>query len=141
VNAVIPFLCGALFSAGVCISGMVRPSKVLGFLDFGGAWDASLLLVMSTALALHVVAWRVVKSMRRPRFGDAFPGSPPAMIDARLIGGAAIFGVGWGLSGFCPGPSLISVLSGATASFVFVGTMLVAMLVYERTTTGSSGDA
>jgi uncharacterized membrane protein YedE/YeeE len=141
MNAVIPFLCGALFSAGVCISGMVRPSKVLGFLDFGGAWDASLLLVMATALALHVVAWRIVKSMRGPRFGAAFPSAPSGLVDARLVGGASIFGVGWGLSGFCPGPSLISVLSGATASFVFVGTMLAAMFVYERTTNGSSGDA
>jgi uncharacterized membrane protein YedE/YeeE len=132
MKALIPFLCGALFSAGVCISGMVRPSKVLGFLDFGGAWDASLLLVMASALALHVVAWRVVKGMTRPRFGAAFPGPASQVIDTRLVGGAALFGVGWGLSGFCPGPALVALVSGTTASFVFVGSMLAAMLAFDR---------
>ena len=130
-RAVLPLICGALFGAGVCLSGMVRPSKVLGFLDFGGAWDASLLLVMASALALHVVAWRVVKRMRTPRFGGEFPGAPSPIIDARLLGGAAVFGVGWGISGYCPGPALLSVLSGATASFVFVGAMGAAMLLFD----------
>lgn len=132
MNAIIPLFCGALFSAGVCLSGMVRPSKVLGFLDFGGLWDASLLLVMGSALALHVVAWRIVKRMTGPRFGTAFPAPPEQIIDARLIGGAALFGVGWGLSGFCPGPALVTLVSGSTASFVFVGTMLAAMLAFDR---------
>jgi uncharacterized protein len=136
VNALIPLVCGALFSAGVCLSGMVRPSKVIGFLDFGGAWDASLLLVMASALALHAVAWRIVKTMTnarpRPKFGSAFPGPPAPVIDARLIGGAAMFGVGWGLSGFCPGPAVVSLVSGTTASFVFVGAMAAAMLALDR---------
>lgn len=128
-RAIIPLISGALFGAGVCVSGMIRPSKVLGFLDFGGAWDASLLIVMGVALTLHVFAWRIVKAMRRPRFGDAFPPPAPSMIDVRLIGGAALFGVGWGISGFCPGPAILSVLSGATASFVFVGAMTIGMLI------------
>jgi uncharacterized membrane protein YedE/YeeE len=132
VNAVLPFLCGALFAAGVCIAGMVRPSKVLGFLDLGGAWDASLALVMASALALHVVAWRIVKTIPRPRFGSTFPGPPSTVIDVRLIGGAALFGVGWGIGGFCPGPAIISLVSGTTASFVFVGAMLATMFAYDR---------
>ncbi len=136
MNAIIPLFCGALFSAGVCISGMVRPSKVIGFLDFGGAWDATLLVVMATALTLHVIAWRVVKAMTRraprPKFGAAFPGPPPARVDLRLVGGAALFGIGWGLSGYCPGPALVSIVSGSTASFVFAGAMLAAMLAFER---------
>ena len=132
MNAIIPLLCGALFSAGVCIAGMVRPSKVLGFLDFAGAWDASLMIVMASALALHVVAWRVIKGVARPRFGTAFPGPPSPVIDRRLIGGAALFGVGWGISGFCPGPAVVSLASGVTASFVFVGAMLAAMFVFAR---------
>jgi len=132
MNAIIPLLCGALFGAGVCLSGMVRPSKVIGFLDFGGAWDASLLLVMASALALHVVAWRIVKGMTGPRFGTAFPGPAASVIDVRLVGGAALFGVGWGLSGFCPGPAVVSLVSGTTASFVFVGAMLAAMLAFDR---------
>ena len=128
-RAIIPLLSGALFGAGVCVSGMIRPSKVLGFLDFGGAWDPSLLVVMAVALTLHVIAWRVVKAMRAPRFGDAFPSAPSSTIDARLIGGAALFGVGWGISGFCPGPAILSVLSGATVSFVFVGAMMIGMTI------------
>jgi hypothetical protein len=136
VSAIIPLFCGALFAAGVCISGMVRPSKVIGFLDFGGAWDASLLLVMASALVLHVFAWRIVKSTASarsgPRFGTAFPGPPASVIDVRLVGGAALFGIGWGLSGFCPGPAVVSIVSGSTASFVFVGAMLAAMFVFDR---------
>ena len=132
MGALIPLLCGALFGAGVCISGMVRPSKVLAFLDFGGAWDASLLLVMGAALLLHVVAWQLVKRARAPRFGTAFPGPPSSIIDTRLVGGAVLFGIGWGISGYCPGPAILSTLSGATSSLVFVGAVAISMVVYDR---------
>jgi hypothetical protein len=128
MNALIAAVCGALFTAGVCISGMVRPSKVLGFLDFGGSWDPSLALVMASALALHAIAWRIVKRTPSPPFGSQFPRAPSQTIDRRLIGGAAIFGVGWGISGFCPGPAIVSIVSGATSSLVFVGAMAAAML-------------
>lgn len=138
-RAILPLISGALFGAGVCVSGMVRPSKVLGFLDFGGRWDASLLLVMGAALVFHVVAWRIVKRSSTPRFGSAFPGPPSRIIDARLVGGAAVFGVGWGISGYCPGPALLSVLSGATSSIVFVGTMALAMLLFESARSDSDG--
>ena len=123
---------GALFGAGVCISGMVRPSKVIAFLDFGGAWDPSLLLVMASALAICAIAWRVVARLRTPRFGVAFPPPPATTIDLRLIGGAIVFGVGWGLAGFCPGPAIVSIVSGVRASFVFVGAMAGAMLAFQR---------
>jgi uncharacterized protein len=139
-RAVLPLLSGALFGAGVCVSGMVRPSKVLGFLDFGGAWDASLLLVMAAALSLHIVVWRIVKRMRAPRFGGAFPGPPSPILDARLLGGAAVFGVGWGISGYCPGPAILSVLSGATSSLVFVAVMALTMVLYDRMKSGDSTD-
>ena len=132
MNALIALVCGALFGAGVCISGMVRPSKVLGFLNVGGAWDPSLLLVMASGLVVSVIAWRLVKQLRAPRFGAAFPGPPSPVIDARLVGGAALFGLGWGISGYCPGPAIASVVSGVTASFVFVAAMLAGMLVVER---------
>lgn len=132
-RAILPLISGALFGVGVCVSGMVRPSKVLGFLDFGGAWDASLLLVMGSALLLHVVAWRIVKRQRAPKFGTAFPDPPSKIIDLRLLGGAAIFGVGWGISGYCPGPAILAVLSGATSSLVFVGAMGAAMLLFNAT--------
>jgi uncharacterized protein len=132
MTAVIALICGALFSAGVCISGMVRPSKVLGFLDFGGAWDPSLALVMGSALVLHVIAWRLIKGKSAPRFGTAFPGPPSTIVDTRLIAGAAIFGIGWGISGFCPGPAIVSLVSGVPASFVFVGAMGAAMLAFRQ---------
>ena len=129
MNALVPLLCGAIFSAGVCISGMVRPSKVLGFLDFGGAWDATLMVVFATALALHVIAWRVVKASRGPRFGDRFPGPPSKVVDARLLGGAALFGIGWGLAGYCPGPAVVAVVSGARSALVFMAAMLVGIAI------------
>ena len=131
MNALVPLLCGAIFSAGVCISGMVRPSKVLGFLDFGGAWDATLMVVFATALALHVIAWRVVKAARArpPAFGGQFPGPPSKVIDARLLGGAALFGIGWGLAGYCPGPAVVAVVSGARSALVFMAAMLVGIAI------------
>lgn len=132
MRAAIAVLAGALFGAGICISGMIRPSKVLAFLDLGGAWDPSLLLVMASALSLHVVAWRVIKGRPKPPFGTAYPGPASPVIDARLVGGAALFGVGWGISGFCPGPAILSVLSGATASFVFVGVVALSMLAFDQ---------
>jgi uncharacterized membrane protein YedE/YeeE len=129
---VLAFLCGALFAAGACISGMVRPSKVLGFLDVLGPWDATLMFVMAAALAIHIVAWRVIKRATRPRFGAAFPGAPSCVIDAKLVGGAALFGIGWGLAGYCPGPAVVSIVSGATGSFVFLATMLAGMSLARR---------
>lgn len=128
----IALVCGGLFAAGVCLSGMVRPSKVVGFLDFAGAWDATLLVVMASAMSLQIVAWRLVKRASGPRFGRAFPGPATGGIDAKLVGGAALFGVGWGLAGYCPGPAIVSVVSGSTASLVFVGAMVAAMLAYHR---------
>jgi len=128
---IIALVCGALFSAGVCISGMVRPSKVLGFLDFGGRWDATLLVVMASAMAIHVLAWRVVKAARAPRFGDKFPGPPSNVIDARLVGGAALFGLGWGLAGYCPGPAIVAVVSGAKSTLVFVAAMLAGIAIVQ----------
>ena len=127
----IALLGGALFGAGVCISGMVRPSKVLGFLNFGGAWDASLLLVMASALVVSMITWRIVAKLRTPPFGTAFPEPPSPLVDARLVGGAAVFGVGWGLAGYCPGPALVSLVSGVTGSLVFCVAMLAGMFAIE----------
>lgn len=129
---VLALICGALFAAGACISGMVRPSKVLGFLDLGGRWDATLLFVMASALAIHIVAWRAVKRGRAPRFGAGYPGPPSSTIDAKLVGGAALFGVGWGLAGYCPGPAVVSIVSGAPSSLVFVTAMVIGIVLARR---------
>jgi len=128
----VAFLCGVLFAAGACVSGMVRPSKVLGFLDLGGAWDATLLFVMASALAIHFLAWRVVKNATAPRFGTRYPGPPSQTIDRRLLGGAVLFGLGWGLAGYCPGPAVVSIVSGATSSIVFVTAMVIGILLARR---------
>ncbi len=131
-DAATALVCGGLFAAGVCISGMVRPSKVLGFLDFGGHWDPSLLVVFATALAIHALAWQLVKRASGPRLGAAFPDPPSRTVDLRLVGGAALFGLGWGLAGFCPGPAVVSLVSGARGSLVFVAAMVVGMLAWQR---------
>jgi len=127
----VALLGGAIFGAGVCISGVVRPSKVLGFLNVGGPWDATLLVVMASALVISILMWRIVAKLRTPPFGTAFPDPPSPLVDARLVGGAAIFGIGWGLSGYCPGPALVSLVSGVTGSFVFCVAMLAAMFAVE----------
>ena len=118
----LPLIAGMLFGLGVCVSGMVRPSKVLAFLNFGGAWDATLLVVMGSALIVHAIAWRFAKN------------APPAsqVIDARLVGGAALFGLGWGFSGYCPGPAVVSIVSGVPGVLVFVASMIVGMLIVHR---------
>lgn len=121
---IVALIAGALFGAGVCLSGMVRPTKVLAFLDVRGGWDPTLMVVFAAALAVTAVAWRVVARAKAPRFGTAFPGPPGAVIDARLVVGSMVFGVGWGLVGYCPGPAVVSLVSGATSSFVFIGGML-----------------
>jgi uncharacterized protein len=122
VKRALPLIAGALFGVGVCVSGMVRPSKVLAFLNFGGVWDATLLVVMGSALIVHALAWRFVKH------------APPAsnVIDAKLVGGAAIFGLGWGLSGYCPGPAVVSIVSGVPGALVFVAAMIAGMVLVDR---------
>lgn len=121
---------GALFSVGLALSGMTQPQKVVGFLDFTGAWDPSLALVMGAALAVYVPGYFVLRRLRSepvlaPRF--VVPRQQP--IDARLVGGAALFGIGWGLAGFCPGPALTSLAAAAPAALAFVPAMLVGALV------------
>jgi uncharacterized membrane protein YedE/YeeE len=128
---VLALVCGILFGVGVCVSGMVRPSKVLAFLDLRGDWDPSLLLVMGTALAVQAVAWAIVRRMRAPLLGGRFPGPATGGLDARLAGGAALFGLGWGLGGFCPGPAMVSTVTGATGSLVFVASMAAGMLGHQ----------
>ena len=120
--------CGAVFSVGLCISGMTRPSKVLGFLDFFGSWDPSLAAVMVGAIGVAALAFRLSAGRDRPLLDDRFR-VPPAgeAVSARLVAGAAIFGVGWGLSGICPGPAVTTLVSGHLGPLVFVAAMVVGM--------------
>lgn len=120
------FAAGALFAAGLAVGGMTRPSKVRGFLDFGGAWDPTLLFVMGGAVMVYFTAHRLLKKRPAPLFDTKFHLPTRRDIDARLLTGAAIFGVGWGLAGYCPGPGLASLASGV-APVVFVAAMVAGM--------------
>lgn len=127
-----PFLAGALFATGLGLSGMTQPAKVTAFLDFAGNWDPSLAFVMAGAIGVYAVLYRVI--IRRPTSLDGAQFALPSQIriDARLVVGAAIFGAGWGLAGFCPGPAITSLAGGMPAAVVFVPAMLVGMIVYGR---------
>ncbi len=121
----LPFFAGVLFAAGLCISGMTEPMKVQNFLDFFGSWDPSLAFVMGGAIAVHVGVVMWAKGAEKPLISDRFVWPIFVNVDARLVVGAAIFGVGWGLSGYCPGPALISI---GTASQPLVA-FLIAMAI------------
>ncbi len=122
---------GVLFAIGLGISGMTLPTKVIGFLDLFGDWDPSLALVMVGAIGVNALAVALVKKRDRPVFGASFRWPTRHDIDGRLIGGAVLFGVGWGLGGFCPGPGVVSAATGAIPSLVFVGAMVAGMLVHR----------
>ena len=124
---------GALFAAGLAISGMTKPSKVVGFLDISGAWDASLAFVMLGAIAVHFTAYRVVMRRPAPLFDVTFHVPTRQDIDLRLVLGAALFGVGWALGGFCPGPGLVALGGGSLSAVVFIVGMTIGMLVEQAT--------
>ena len=124
------FVSGVVFALGLGISGMTRPIKVIGFLDFFGAWDASLAFVMIGAIAVYFVAYRVVGKMHSPVFAPKFALPTRSDLDAKLILGAAIFGAGWGLGGFCPGPAITALASGALPVFIFVFAMGLGMYLH-----------
>ena len=114
---------GALFGLGLAMSGMTNPDKVLNFLDVAGHWDPSLALVMGGALLVAVPGFAWARRRRECLCGDPLPGSPAATIDARLLGGSALFGIGWGIAGYCPGPALANLAHGGEA-IAFVVAML-----------------
>lgn len=121
---------GLTFAIGLGISGMTRPVKVIGFLDFFGEWDASLAFVMLGAIAVYFVAFRLSRKMSAPLLAAVFSIPGRSDLDAKLILGAAIFGAGWGLGGFCPGPALVSLASGALPVFIFGVAMGIGMYLH-----------
>lgn len=122
---------GLLFGFGLVLSGMTQASKVIGFLDVTGAWDPSLAFVMIGAIGVHALAYRRVHAMPSPWLGGRFGVPTRADIDARLIIGAALFGVGWGLAGYCPGPALASISTGSAEILIFSGAMLAGMALFQ----------
>jgi uncharacterized membrane protein YedE/YeeE len=111
---------GVIFGLGLAISQMVDPAKVLAFLDLAGAWDPSLAFVMAGAVAVSALGFRAAAARLRPRFAEAFQMPTATALDARLLGGAAVFGVGWGLVGICPGPAIAGLAFGLPESLIFV---------------------
>ena len=130
-EAVISFLAGLLFGAGLLVSGMANPAKVLGFLDILGAWDPSLALVMAGAVGVGLVGFPFATRRAKSALGLPMRFSARQPVDRRLFAGAAVFGVGWGLAGFCPGPALVALATGSPKAILFVVSMLVGMAAFE----------
>ena len=125
------FLAGLVFGLGLIVSGMANPAKVLGFLDLGGRWDPSLAFVMGGAIAVGAVAFAVARRRTRSLLGAAMRLPAARAIDRRLVAGSVLFGIGWGVAGFCPGPGLVAAGMGEAKALVFVAAMLAGMVGYE----------
>ncbi|MBT9545414.1 MAG: YeeE/YedE family protein [Candidatus Sericytochromatia bacterium] len=126
------FVSGLIFAIGLGISGMMSPQKVQGFLDLAGRWDPSLALVMGGGLAVTFVTYPLIFKRKAPILSDHFALPGQAKIDPKLIGGAAIFGSGWAISGLCPGPALANLGSFNPGVWAFVGMMLLGFVIYPR---------
>lgn len=124
-------LAGLVFGLGLMVSGMANPAKVLGFLDLAGRWDPSLALVMAGAIAVGSVAFLLAKNRTRSLLGAEMKLPTTSHIDRRLVVGSALFGMGWGVAGFCPGPGLVALGMGESKALVFVAAMLAGMVVFE----------
>jgi len=128
MRKLIALLAGLIFGLGMVVSDMINPARVLGFLDlFGGAWDPTLAFVMGGAVVVMAAAWLFAGTRQTAVFGGDMPGAASSFIDARLIGGAAIFGLGWGLVGLCPGPALAGMLVGGLPVLIFIAAMIFGM--------------
>jgi uncharacterized membrane protein YedE/YeeE len=133
VEAIVSFVCGVVFAVGLGISGMTRPTKVLGFFDFVGDWDPSLMLVMVGAIGVHVWFARLaLDPANKPLLAASFRTPHSTAVDARLVMGAALFGLGWGLAGYCPGPALVSTVTLAPITLAFGGAMVVGLVAGSR---------
>ena len=127
------FAAGLLFGTGLAISGMLDPARVLGFLDIAGAWDPSLAFVLAGAVAVSALSYVVRRRMEHPVLADRFQIPEGTRLDGRLLVGSAVFGIGWGLVGLCPGPALAALSLGIMPVFAFVVAMAAGMALYAIT--------
>lgn len=125
------FFCGLLFAIGLGISGMTDANKVIGFLNLAGEWDPSLAFVMAGAICVHMPLIWWVRGRKTPVFDDLFHLPTRQDLGWKLVGGSALFGMGWGLGGFCPGPGLVSTMSLLPSALVFTGAMLAGMKLVQ----------
>jgi uncharacterized membrane protein YedE/YeeE len=125
------FLVGLIFALGLGLAGMTQPQKVIGFLNIFSQWDPSLLFVMGGALVTHSILYRLIRRRTSPLFASQWHVPTKTDLTPQLMVGAALFGLGWGLGGYCPAPAITSLASGSLKPFAFVGTMLIGMLMYR----------
>ena len=128
-----PVASGILFGMGLTVSGMTDPQRVRGFLDLFGDWDPTLAFVMGGAVLVMAVAWRIQARMTKPLFGERFALPDRTDLDPRLIAGAGLFGIGWGIAGLCPGPAVASLVLSPVRAIPFVAAMLAGMLLQKVT--------
>lgn len=140
MKGAVAFVAGVLFAVGLGLGGMTDGNKVIGFLNLAAAWDPSLALVMGGAVAVHLPAVEWARRAGRPWFAEVFD-QPATHIDPALIAGAALFGAGWGWSGFCPGPALVSLVTLNPSVWVFVGGMSAGMVAWSLLSRGSPAQA
>lgn len=131
MKAMAALFAGLLFGLGLTLSEMVNPARILGFLDFAGDWDPTLAFVLGGAVLASAIGYRLVGRVTRPAFASSFAIPKNRDIDSRLIGGSALFGIGWGLAGFCPGPAIASLSLGYGKSVLFVAAMLIGMGMFR----------
>lgn len=134
MRSLVALVCGVVFGAGLAISGMTNPAKVLAFLDVAGHWDPTLLFVMGSALAVSSVGVAIAQRRVRPWLAETFALPTRKDIDAQLVAGAVIFGVGWGLVGICPGPAIADLSRGSLQVAVFVAAMLAGVVAHRVVT-------
>jgi len=130
-SALVSFFAGLVFAIGLGIAGMTKADKVIGFLEVAGDWDPSLALVMVGAIGTHAILRRFILGRSGPVFGGHFRLPKRHDIDGSLVGGAALFGIGWAIGGYCPGPGIVSVAGGSIDAVVFVATMTAAMVTWQ----------
>lgn len=128
---VIALASGTLFGGGLAISGMMDPSRVRGFLDLFGAWDPTLAFVMGGAVLVMAIAWSIQRNLAKPVFASTFNLPDTQNIDRKLTGGAALFGIGWGIAGLCPGPALGAVIIEPISAGIFVASMAAGMILHR----------
>ena len=126
---IITYFIGLVFGVGISISGMANPAKVLNFFDVAGTWDPSLMFVMGGALVTTFVGYRLVLGRKNPMFAASFSLPTARQLDAKLLGGSAVFGVGWGIAGFCPGGALPALGTGRSEVLIFVAALIAGILI------------
>jgi len=127
-DILVPLVSGTIFGAGLTIGGMTDPARVRGFLDLFGDWDPTLAFVMGGAVLVMALAWAIQRKMQRPAFAEGFSLPDRSDVTLRLVGGSALFGIGWGIAGLCPGPGFAALAIAPGSAAIFVAAMLAGML-------------